>query len=190
MKGCVYFFRHIAMYPVKIGCTDSNSPLDRFLQFKTYAPFGAEILGVIISNEPFKLEKKIHKLLNNSRMEGEWFDISEKKVNELIAKFSKQEDIEDRNNFQIEWTERLLSKSNKNSSKFPFGVEDMISNIDFNVKIDKKNFSIEVSNYIKYEMSVQTAMNYVRLYCNMKKKTLKLIEGHSGSFYWFLIQKK
>ena len=38
-KGCVYFFRHIGLSPIKIGYSTHESPLDRFNQFKTYAEF-------------------------------------------------------------------------------------------------------------------------------------------------------
>jgi len=31
-KGCVYFFRHIGLTPVKIGFSTNESPFDRFEQ--------------------------------------------------------------------------------------------------------------------------------------------------------------
>ena len=59
-KGFVYFFKHNLMDPVKIGCTCSDSIESRFNSFKTYSPYGAEILGFIPCVDPFKLEKKLH----------------------------------------------------------------------------------------------------------------------------------
>ena len=47
-KGCVYFFRHIGLTPVKIGFSTHESPIGRFEQFKTYAPYGSEIIGFIV----------------------------------------------------------------------------------------------------------------------------------------------
>ncbi len=112
-KGCVYFFRHIGLTPVKIGYSSSNSPISRFNSFKTYAPYGAELLGFIQTDEAKELETKLHNKYSAFRMDGEWFDISKEIVDSEIQKHTNYEDIKDRNNFEIKWAKYLEAKKDK-----------------------------------------------------------------------------
>jgi hypothetical protein len=112
-KGCVYFFRHIGLTPVKIGYSLNESPLNRFNQFKTYAPFGSEILGFIITTDAKKVETELHSKLSPFRLKGEWFDINEEEVNKHIDFYTNIEDVKNRNDFQIAWAKELYDK-NKN----------------------------------------------------------------------------
>lgn len=102
-KGCVYFFKHVGLTPIKIGCSTNESPIDRFTQFSTYAPFGAQILGFIICDEPFVLEKSLHEKFASKRLMGEWFELNETDVSAVINFHSSLEDIKEKNNFEIEW---------------------------------------------------------------------------------------
>ena len=112
-KGCVYFFRHIGLTPVKIGYSTSESPINRFNQFKTYAPYGSEILGFIQTVEAKELESKFHIKYASKRINGEWFEISEEEVKKEVDFYSNIEDIRDRNEFQIAWANNLLQRKNK-----------------------------------------------------------------------------
>jgi len=86
--GFVYFFKHKEMQGVKIGMTsNSESVNNRFASFKTYSPMGAEICGVIETNKPNELERKLHKKYNSMRLHGEFFNITPIEVNNEINKF-------------------------------------------------------------------------------------------------------
>jgi len=108
LKGCVYFFKHIGMSPIKIGFTLHSSPMVRFLQFKTYAPFGAQLVGFIKTSEPKNLETLLHNKFSSFRIKGEWFEISEELALKTIDFYSNIEDVEDRNKFQIEWAKKCM----------------------------------------------------------------------------------
>ena len=111
-KGCVYFFRHIGLSPVKIGYSENESPINRFNQFKTYAPFGSEILGFIQTYNANELESNLHKKFTSKRLLGEWFEITEEEVKKEIDFYSSIEDVKERNEFQIEWAKKLHNKRN------------------------------------------------------------------------------
>lgn len=111
-KGCVYFFRHVGLSPVKIGYSENESPINRFNQFKTYAPFGSEILGFIQTYNASELESNLHKKFTSKRLFGEWFEITEEEVKKEIDFYSSIEDVKERNEFQIEWAKKLHNKRN------------------------------------------------------------------------------
>jgi predicted DNA-binding protein YlxM (UPF0122 family) len=106
-KGCVYFFRHIGLSPVKIGYSSSPSPIKRFEQFRTYAPFGSEILGFIQTYEPSKLENQLHSKYTSKRINGEWFELTQEEVDYEINFHSSIEDIREKNEFQIAWAKKV-----------------------------------------------------------------------------------
>jgi hypothetical protein len=108
--GCVYFFRHVGLEPVKIGYSSNNNPIKRFNQFKTYAPYGAEILGFIQSDDAKELETLLHKKYALKRLDGEWFNLTVSEVNDIINLYTAKEQIKDRNNFQIEYAKFLENK--------------------------------------------------------------------------------
>jgi hypothetical protein len=112
-KGCVYFFRHVGLEPIKIGFSSNPSPLKRFNQFKTYAPFGAEIIGFIQTDEAREIEQKLHLKYASKRLDGEWFMINESEVKLEIEFYSNKEDVKNRNNFQIEWAKKIELEKEK-----------------------------------------------------------------------------
>lgn len=112
-KGCVYFFRHIGLSPIKIGYSTNESPIDRFTQFSTYAPYGSEIIGFIQTKEAALLEKQLHVKYASKRLNGEWFDITEEDAIKEIDFHSKIEDVKDRNDFQIMWAKHLKAEKEK-----------------------------------------------------------------------------
>lgn len=112
-KGCVYFFRHIGLTAVKIGYSQNESPIYRFENFKTFAPYGSEILGFIQTTEAKKIESNLHAKYANKRLLGEWFEITEDDVKNEIDFYSKIEDVKNRNEFQIAWANHLNDKKIK-----------------------------------------------------------------------------
>lgn len=112
-KGCVYFFRHIGLTPIKIGFSTNPSPLSRFNQFKTYAPFGSELVGFIPTSDARGLELKLHSKYADKRISGEWFEITDEDVNFEINYHSSLEDINERNGFQKIWAKYLEAKKDE-----------------------------------------------------------------------------
>ncbi len=110
-KGCVYFFRHIGLTPVKIGYSTNESPIDRFNHFSTYAPYGSEIIGFIQTYDAKNLETTLHKKYVSKRLMGEWFDITESECNDIISFYSNIEDIKKRNEFQIAWAKKIVEEN-------------------------------------------------------------------------------
>lgn len=110
-KGCVYFFRHIGLTPIKIGYSENESPIKRFEQFKTYAPFGAELVGFIRTINPKQLENELHQKYARDRVKGEWFEIKKEEAEKCILFYSNIEDLEELNNFQISWAKKINSKN-------------------------------------------------------------------------------
>ena len=109
-KGCVYFFKHTGLEPIKIGYSTNESPLDRFYQFKTYAPYGAEIIGFIRATKAKELETKLHYKYSNKRLEGEWFDIT---IEEVKKEIKLHEDIQEsllKSEFQLAWAKECVQE--------------------------------------------------------------------------------
>jgi len=110
-KGCVYFFKHVGLNPVKIGYTENESPIKRFEQFKTYAPFGAELIGFIRTNNSKALETELHQKYARDRIKGEWFEISRDEAEKCISFHSNLLDIEEMNSFQVFWAKSFSKKN-------------------------------------------------------------------------------
>lgn len=156
-KGCVYFFRHVGLSPVKIGYSNNESPIKRFSQFKTYAPYGSEILGFIQTDEAKLIETKLHLKYSKSRLFGEWFEITEEEVKREVDLYSNIEDIKSRNEFQIAWANSLINKRKK--------IEIEIDSLD-----DKKNDFLKRYNENNNINKAECARKY-----NVSKRTI---------FYW------
>ena len=78
--GCVYFFKHTGLEPVKIGYCLTNDPHKRFNQFRTYAPFGGDLIGFEKSSMAFELEQGIHDKYKEKRLKGEWFLLTDEEI--------------------------------------------------------------------------------------------------------------
>jgi len=113
-KGCVYFFRHIGLSPIKIGYSENESPIFRFDQFKTYAPFGAELIGFIPSEKAKLLETELHIKYSRDRIKGEWFEITKEEAEKCISFYSNINDIEEMNSFQIAWAKSKCKEKEYN----------------------------------------------------------------------------
>lgn len=86
----VYFFKQIGTDFVKIGMTKNSDVLERFRAFCTYAPQGAEIVGVIATNNALQLEKNLHNIYKDRRLNGEFFRLSENECLEIVKKYNDQ----------------------------------------------------------------------------------------------------
>lgn len=149
-KGCVYFFRHLGLSPVKIGYSESQSPKSRFDQFKTYAPYGCEMLGFVSLENSKKVETELHKKHASKRLKGEWFEITAKEVETEILYYSSFEEKLERSSFWEKYSNEKYVKFdvNKNENVFDQVLLDFIDDIDYNVKmINRKEM---LKNYIEY----------------------------------------
>ena len=83
-KGCVYFVKHKFMSPIKIGYSNCETPNNRVAGMKTMSPYGLEFLGFISSDNAKLLETNLHLKFKRNRLNGEWFDISEEDVKQIL----------------------------------------------------------------------------------------------------------
>lgn len=126
MKQFVYFFKHKNVNAVKIGKTSGESVLSRFNDFKTYSPFGAEILGFTDCKNCNELEKECHNHFKEFRLYGEWFNISQEQIDSFLNNHDKS--YREIKNMVIEY----LSADGNNPEK----LKELI----------KKSFTIENEN--------------------------------------------
>lgn len=87
MKEFIYFFKHKGVDAVKIGKTSGESVNSRFQQFKTYSPFGAEVIGFFECKNAISIEKELHKKFSHCRIKGEWFEISREACQCIIDEY-------------------------------------------------------------------------------------------------------
>jgi len=131
IKGCVYFFRHKGMTPIKIGYSNNETPASRFETMKTYSPFGAEILGCIVSKDASSLESALHKKYVSKRLAGEWFDITEEDVENEILIHGTVAYIEARNKFEASYAKSLIFDPSESTN---LSVEDAVVSNFMNTK--------------------------------------------------------
>lgn len=164
-KGCVYFFRHIGLTPVKIGYSNNESPMNRFEQFKTYAPYGSELVGFIVCENSKELETIFHERFSFARLKGEWFEITDEDVEKVVSFYSNIEDIKEKNEFEIAW-----AKKKRESTEFKIAMEEFI--LIFNTK-----FSVEetASFNVKNVLSMKEMMSELGV---TKKDLKRIIENY------------
>lgn len=88
--GCVYFIKHKNYSPIKIGFSSSDKPQCRISCMQTYSPYGVEIIGVILCQQPKNIEKEIHDMFKDQRLNGEWFDIGTDIAIETINQYNSK----------------------------------------------------------------------------------------------------
>jgi len=79
--GYVYFIRS-ETGEVKIGV--SKDPKKRLSSLQAGNPVTLEILTTRKSNRPYELESKLHSILSDLRVSGEWFDLGNKTPEECL----------------------------------------------------------------------------------------------------------
>lgn len=121
-QGCVYFFRHIGLSPVKIGFSYKEHPASRFKQFKIFAPYGGEILGIIITDTPELIERVLHEKYSSLKINGEWFEITNEQVQSEVVFYAE-------NKIDINYVYPEITKKRKGYFEFQKYVK---INPDFN----------------------------------------------------------
>lgn len=89
------------MSPIKIGMTNSSNLNSRVNDYKTSSPYGIELIGFIQTPTPSQMESKLHGLLKDVRLKGEWFDIDKFQANELINMYNPEIDERKKIKFNI-----------------------------------------------------------------------------------------
>ncbi len=161
-KGCVYFFKHVGLNPVKIGYSENESAINRFNQFRTYAPYGAELIGFIQSYEAKELEKLLHKKYKEKRLLGEWFDIDLDDVNKEIKFYSNIEDIKNKNEFQIAWAKEFDKRNKSYECKIELQLEKIRKTSD-KIKFIKNKKEINDPKKISELLNISIQMVYKHL---------------------------
>lgn len=133
-KDFVYFFKHNNINAIKIGKTSGESVLDRFNSFRTYAPFGAEIVGFFETDNGHRDERELHQLFKSHRLQGEFFDISIDMVKNII--FEKNKDYHKAYSIFNEW----MANDENDSSR----LMSLMSKVK-EIKIEESN---QISNII------------------------------------------
>lgn len=160
-KGCVYFFRHIGLSPVKIGFTSSESPINRFDSFRTYAPYGSEILGFIQTENPSELEFRLHNKFSAKRLLGEWFDITQEEVQEVIKFYTPIEQINEMNEFYKNWAKYIEDKKNKTEA-LVFSYKSSTAKERFREMYDINPLTNRMQASKKLGVSRQAIQNWVK----------------------------
>ena len=153
-KGCVYFFKHKNLKPIKIGYSKHKTPVGRLNQFNTYAPFGVEMIGYIQIIDAFKVEKYLHKKYSAYRLNGEWFNIDEVTVKKEIIYYNK-----------------LNSKDVYFDN---YNLKAIFKNLHINIKIDNDVFY----NYFNKKISKKRILIELKKYCD--SYNIKLIKYNSN----------
>lgn len=99
-NGCVYLFRQKGTDYIKIGMTENETVELRFNAFKTYSPLGGEIVGVICTDRPHKIEKEIHRRYIHKRLAGEFFQLTPDECNEIIKSYETKREADLRSAFE------------------------------------------------------------------------------------------
>jgi len=176
-RGCVYFFRHIGLSPVKIGYSKDPSPINRFEQFKTYAPYGSEIVGFIRDSNPKRLETELHRKFARDRINCEWFELSEDDIKKCIDFYSNAEDVRERNEFQIEWAKKLRVRHIDNSNVDLF---EKVYSVKF---IEEYSLVKRTTDELCLEFSLdKESIRKILRYLNTKAQIFK-INGKTTSVY-------
>jgi hypothetical protein len=167
-RGCVYFFRHIGLTPIKIGYSENESPINRFNQFKTYAPYGSEIIGFIIISDAKDLESFLHRKYASKRLSGEWFELTEEEVNREIDFYTNVSDIKDKNEFQIAWAKHLEDKKNNISLEIKTSKKPL-SNFDLFKELYISNPNLNKSEIArKFDVSRKCIHNWINKISKIK----------------------
>lgn len=79
--GYVYVIESNGLY--KIGA--SANPDSRINALQTSCSFKVQCLCLILSNNMFELEKKLHRKYQSKRLNGEWFELLDKDIQEIVV---------------------------------------------------------------------------------------------------------
>jgi hypothetical protein len=180
-KGCVYFFRHVGLSPIKIGYSENESPYKRYEQFKTYAPFGAELIGFIRTIKAKQLETELHNKYSRDRVKGEWFEITREEAEKTISFYSNLEDIEEMNNFQVFWAKTFFKENNNEDISLKF----------LNIfSLQKENNEVVVLNQKEISEILNVEKNLIALFLKDKNIISKVYKIKGLGKYGYKLYKK
>lgn len=188
LNGCVYFFRHLTTEPIKIGYSVKPTPKSRFSQFKTYAPFGAELLGFIRSEDPLSLERELHKKYSDKRLNGEWFNISVSDVKKDIETYTKYQEKIRESNYKIKYMDYLEDMLTESDLKINSDLIKFLDDINFRkLKIQRKDLKLNFLNKYpknKNEITSQKFNKQIKIYAEYYG--IKIIEKSINGFIHFI----
>lgn len=81
-SGYIYLIGNSSKKIYKIG--KSRQPKERYKAIATKLPFSVEIIHVIGGDDIEKAEKLLHNIFAQKRTHGEWFELSDDDVNQII----------------------------------------------------------------------------------------------------------
>lgn len=82
-NGFVYFAKDLNNSLIKIG--KSVVVKQRLYQLKTEFETEIELIATIADEDSLHLERKFHEKFDGKRVHGEWFDLSEEDINNIIV---------------------------------------------------------------------------------------------------------
>ena len=189
--GCVYFIRLNGLTPVKIGYSTKSGPQDRLDTIRTSSPFGAELIGFILSSNSKALETALHKELKDVRLHGEWFDITTEKVRSICEKHMHIKQRDEMSKFYEAYSNLL---SNRSSLKIERPCEHYTrvskflneTELPYGERIDKAHLCELYNDQNKINCLTGRKMtSLVRKYFNDMGIIFK--EGKSGHVRWIMI---
>jgi len=180
MKDIVYFIKLNGLSAIKIGKTSKSVFVSRISTFKTHAPYGIEILGVIETEDGIKLEKLFHKRFKPFRLSGEWFEISEDVVLGLINLHNgkiRQEKYNTLQRLMIYDTKEIGETEVNTDSILRFLVDGLKESSVMSIKEIADSLDEEVSTPIIRKFLTDLGFTYQTHYCpktKVPKKGFKL----------------
>ena len=124
-EGYVYFIQeHTGL--IKIGW--SISPSKRLASLQTANAYPLKLIGFIPSND-ITLEKKIHDKLHSFRVNGEWFNITEKQVESLIKIYSPMDREEEDQRVLLNYYERKKEYESHTKTTINKDIENLVTSL-------------------------------------------------------------
>lgn len=106
----VYFIEAIGQNLIKIG--RANNPRERHKRLSTGNPYKLKILNVIKYDETEEnLERKMHKLFEEFRSNGEWFELSSVELMEILEENGYMDSLEEAPYVQLSDLEKVWACS-------------------------------------------------------------------------------
>lgn len=85
MGGFIYLIEAVnGQGQYKIGMTRSKNVQKRLKQLQTGNANDLVVRSLFETERPFKLEKMLHNKFSASRLDGEWFSLTEEEVNGFV----------------------------------------------------------------------------------------------------------
>jgi len=134
--GYVYIIKGTHNGEIKHKIGKANNLQNRIKRFEVKIPFDIELVMSFFVREPLKLERDIHLLKKEKRIAGEWFDLDEDDIKDIMEYGYKRE-MED---YQINMNiteDNIKKKKWKSDTEYIEYLEDILvmNNIKFDSRI-------------------------------------------------------